>query len=300
MGLVLYVLNGLDGSVFKSWDLKSTPSQPRSVFHSNCNQLTTSDRMHLWHEMVQEYSRLEITFPSDKFPAVGALAQQVSEYGGARYLAGLWDETLIDDLMWSVYWEDLVDNPRESTWRAPSWSWASVKTAVHWKAYTIFDKTGIVSDMSPDYIAVVVSCNVVKKSADIFGELESATLQLLGYYLHVKLAHDPATERDNVLDFGNGNTCFFDADCTEEVFKKEYENAELVCFLMAEPLCLIDQSFSSNGERSAVPFWLLLRRLKGVAEVFERIGVCFGQHEDPLPYDRSELFATEKKLITII
>jgi len=58
----------------------------------------------------------------DRLPALAGLAKALAERTGDEYLAGIWKKGLIEGLLW--YGEDdLLLTP---TYRAPSWSWASV------------------------------------------------------------------------------------------------------------------------------------------------------------------------------
>jgi Heterokaryon incompatibility protein (HET) len=74
-----------------------------------------------WYHIVQEYSALELTRPSDKLPAIQGVARHMNAFRKDDCLAGMWRNTLLDDLMW------FVDNGGiRHEERAPSWSWASM------------------------------------------------------------------------------------------------------------------------------------------------------------------------------
>lgn len=78
----------------------------------------------LWHKLVMLYSPLKLTFGSDKLAALSGLAKQISKLKPqARYLAGLWSDSIGKDLMW--FNPGLVSTPLPAIWQAPSWSWAS-------------------------------------------------------------------------------------------------------------------------------------------------------------------------------
>ena len=83
----------------------------------------------LWHTIVEEYSRRHLTFSSDKFPAVSGMAKRVAAMrSGARYLAGLWEDSLIADLLWTLRKQETHIGATQDTHtngRTPSWSWAS-------------------------------------------------------------------------------------------------------------------------------------------------------------------------------
>jgi hypothetical protein len=87
-----------------------------------------------WHRMVEAYCRLRLTNPSDIMPALSGLADQVRiRRGGSVYLAGLWSDTIMDDLLWKVSWQE--DRHMIRPWRAPTWSWASAHTAAFYGNY---------------------------------------------------------------------------------------------------------------------------------------------------------------------
>jgi hypothetical protein len=81
----------------------------------------------LWHRIIGAYSRRAITWPSDKLPAISAVAAEFSRIAKDEYLAGLWRSNLPRDLLWTT---PQAATYRPKTWRAPTWSWASVDDAV--------------------------------------------------------------------------------------------------------------------------------------------------------------------------
>jgi len=82
----------------------------------------------LWRHIVVQYTAFDLTKPSDILPALSGLAERMlSSRLGEDYLAGLWSGSLVEDLLW--YREDSeleFIGAAEWTWRAPTWSWASV------------------------------------------------------------------------------------------------------------------------------------------------------------------------------
>jgi hypothetical protein len=81
-----------------------------------------------WRRMVEEYSGLEMSLPSDKLPAFSGAAKQVGRSRpSSTYLAGLWNDTLSADLLWI---NPGFGKPKPKQWRAPSWSWAAVNGGV--------------------------------------------------------------------------------------------------------------------------------------------------------------------------
>lgn len=122
-----------------------------------------------WHRMVEAYCRLSLTNPSDIMPALSGLAEQVrTRREGSVYLAGLWSDTIMDDLLWRVRLQDYRFMVRP--WRAPTWSWASTHATAFYGNYAhlnvIFTKV------------VHVDCKSVPPSTT--GEVVSGCLILEG------------------------------------------------------------------------------------------------------------------------
>ena len=81
------------------------------------------DTFSLWNDLVQKYSRCDLTYPSDKLLAMAGVAKLFQGAINEKYVAGLWSSHVLTMMDWRVY----DPRPRQSTkYRAPSWSWASV------------------------------------------------------------------------------------------------------------------------------------------------------------------------------
>ncbi|KAJ3554083.1 hypothetical protein NPX13_g10713 [Xylaria arbuscula] len=95
----------------------------KSKYHdSGRNRLASS-----WHKVVTNYSMLRLTEPNDKLPAIFGCAQDMGNPNRGKYLAGVWEKTLGEDLLWTPRNYSTVSRPRE--WRAPSWTWTSIDAA---------------------------------------------------------------------------------------------------------------------------------------------------------------------------
>ena len=133
----------------------------------------------LWHEMVERYSLLSLSFGADKLPALAGLARQISrKRPGSRYLAGLWSDSVVADLLW------LPTNATASrpiTWRAPSWSWASIDGPVKlplgmWRHSELEERRNEL--VSSYYTVVEVTTSPL--AGDEMGGLASASLTIEG------------------------------------------------------------------------------------------------------------------------
>jgi len=124
-----------------------------------------------WHAVVQEYSRRKLTNDKDKFPALSGLAKTYDEGQSGQYYAGLWQATLIRDLLWRTELSE-TPMPPVTTWRAPSWSWASTNEAID------FDLAK--GDIGDDDYKAAIQADVAVASVDPFGRLKHAQLTVHG------------------------------------------------------------------------------------------------------------------------
>jgi hypothetical protein len=81
-----------------------------------------------WHYTIAEYSHKNLTFDTDIFPALQGVAKRVQEQRKCSYYAGLWEDSLLEDLLWNRSFPGIT-----TQWRAPSWSWASGDGIVRWE-----------------------------------------------------------------------------------------------------------------------------------------------------------------------
>ncbi|KAI3316825.1 HET-domain-containing protein [Xylariaceae sp. AK1471] len=95
---------------------------------------TDEDRLReQWMSIRADYSEMDISYCSDKLPAISALAAELSRRTEWTYLAGMWKENLFSELHWrsmrqTPAGENFLLKPqkvREAGYIAPSWSWAS-------------------------------------------------------------------------------------------------------------------------------------------------------------------------------
>ena len=92
----------------------------------------------LWYSMVDMYSSRQLTFPSDKLPAMAGIAARVQEITHDSYLAGHWRREMERSLFWEAFTNDLCGPPaRAANYRAPSWSWASIDGRIISPSYNL-------------------------------------------------------------------------------------------------------------------------------------------------------------------
>jgi hypothetical protein len=55
-----------------------------------------------WRDIVETYSGLKLTYPSDSLPALLGPAMDMQPRREGTYLAGMWTDSIIEDLTWHV------------------------------------------------------------------------------------------------------------------------------------------------------------------------------------------------------
>jgi hypothetical protein len=100
-------------------DREGPDAETRSIIDSD----NSRDVYDLWHRLIGTYSQRNISRPEDKLPAISAVAAEFAKITKDYYLAGLWLSNLPRDLLWTT---PQAATHRPKTWRAPTWSWASV------------------------------------------------------------------------------------------------------------------------------------------------------------------------------
>jgi hypothetical protein len=131
-----------------------------------------------WKILVSRYSGLKLSKPSDIFPAISGIAKSFGEATGWEYLAGMWKETLIQDLLW------YKNRPgtRCVPWRAPTFSWASVASRIYHKPLR-----------NPVNVATVLGARCYLVGEDPTGQLERGFVVLSGVLIRATLRY---TERN--------------------------------------------------------------------------------------------------------
>lgn len=94
----------------------------------------------VWANLVTDYTARNLSYGSDKFPAIAGIAQKFRDGWNENYLAGLWESQFINLLQWRRHSLANFKSFRPpATYRAPSWSWASIDGAVEYPRFRTFE-----------------------------------------------------------------------------------------------------------------------------------------------------------------
>ncbi|KAI8716936.1 HET domain-containing protein [Fusarium sp. LHS14.1] len=157
---------------------------------------TEEEKHRLWRDIVERYSERQLSFWSDRLPALSALARQFqvsnriesgrpsasedekrmfNQIDMGTYLAGLWSNFLQTDLFWLVGGLDSgfvsgEHGRRISNCVAPTWSWASVCGRILWGDLRIFLADILSVRCSPvgsDELGMITSAELVLRAKTI-------------------------------------------------------------------------------------------------------------------------------------
>jgi hypothetical protein len=179
------------GNTLSPWTPESDKRLPSSFVLATpetSSPSITSD--HQWYELrtpwwtvLTDYTHRSVTVPGDKLVALAAVAEQCQKIFKTRYLAGLWEDALFKELLWSAA-PSIPPQPRPKAYRAPSWSWASID--------------GPIADMPDgftrrekfqDLCAEVLHCDVsLQRKELLFGEVTRGSLVVRARVVEARLS----------------------------------------------------------------------------------------------------------------
>ena len=145
----------------------------------------------LWRTIVEDVSILDLSFESDRLPALSGLATRFAEYfpQGERYLAGLWEGDLLRDLLWESGGSAQMKGPtRERKAGVPSWSWASMSwggghpSGLSWEYETKpkLGKSGATTTYHQNFRTRLVSASVEVQGKNRYGTVTAGSVVVEG------------------------------------------------------------------------------------------------------------------------
>lgn len=129
-----------------------------------------SKRFNIWAEVIRAYTSRNLTFETDRLPALSGTAQRFQTSYSGRYLGGLWES----DLPSALLWNDIADPSKPQyvtpSNTAPSWTWLSLP------GRRVFPKFR--SERQPHVIAQVRHVECHTTTADPYGQISGGHLVL--------------------------------------------------------------------------------------------------------------------------
>lgn len=140
-----------------------------------------------WESIVEDFTRRDISFASDRLPALSGMAAAIEEITSATYVCGLWYQEIEFGLLWHTPRSEPKTRRRQVTNYAPSFSWASITGPV---SYTAAAR----EHMSISSHFQVLDVKRRLAGANPYGPVRDSSIKLQGALCEVRL------ERDEVPD----------------------------------------------------------------------------------------------------
>ncbi|RSL88965.1 hypothetical protein CEP52_015057 [Fusarium oligoseptatum] len=142
-----------------------------SIFRGN--QDDNSEVQLGWRSFIESYAGTLFSYPSDRLPALSGIAESMKHRIGGNYIAGLWENSIHQDLCWMVI--EPFSESFQKVHTLPSWSWATVGKRVSFLPLT-----------SPE--VQVKSWKLKNNGADTSGQVSGAKLRLHGRFKELNLS----------------------------------------------------------------------------------------------------------------
>ena len=213
-----------------------------------------------WRKMVVDYTTLNFTFEKDALVAMMGLAREMQTFRRGAYLCGLWEDSLIGDLLWESGRRRIPD-----TWQAPSWSWASCVGSVNYGpiGYGIRHGDLCLEKVTETY-ASVVEAKTTPAGPDVHGPVESAQIVLHAAVAAGKVLLDVVDTdytRVDAPDIDSEGSIAVTCICEDlEV------GADVLCLQM---VAVVRPPFLG-----VVDVFLVLRAVDGLEATFTRVGIA--------------------------
>ncbi len=164
-----------------------------STFYSPSILSLWGDPYQAWRKIVEEYTTRALTIHLDKLPAVSGIARSLQRGAEKQrafmgeYLAGVWSEELVIDLLWTIKRDGLeMTTHRAKDYRAPSWSWASIEGPVEFSNFRL-------ACVRPESIACrVLEAEVTPSTSDPYGQISAGHIRVHGMVMKATLRRENA------------------------------------------------------------------------------------------------------------
>jgi hypothetical protein len=233
--------------------LKNWPTTPGLLSRHQGQKLSKRSKeeiFRIWHRLVAQYSLRGLTCSFDKLPAISGIARKIQDLIGSAYIAGIWRDNLVEDLLWSS--APYLRNPHLANpvlqYRSPSFSWSSVDTQVRYEE----------PNQDDDPMEVLVKILEVQCSTselNPLGEVEDGFMALRGPTLQgILIAPEPYEFSYFLKLDGTGSTVEVFPDCMLVADDDRDEHIDASQPPTKSKLPAAPTARRSHGDESYIPF----------------------------------------------
>ena len=258
-----------------------------------------------WPKIVMNFTGKELSFASDRLPAISGLAGLIHQRTFKRYLAGLWSFDMSYQMLWfSDHGKaglDLIERHSRDKSPQASWSWASVTGPVRYfdRHQDQFQRRSGESEVKP--LLEVTEGWTEPAGPNAYGPVKTGIVTVIGQVLPVKYNTARSVWRPDVKPFDQEDP-HVEPDVTFDVVMESpalSEGMASLNYAFLRAATYISGGMWSTPNRENV--CLLLMRLGGHGlpqQIYRRIGfVMFGFSSDTVW--KSAAAATKQTLLII-
>jgi hypothetical protein len=204
-----------------------------------------------WLGIAENFSTKDLTFESDKLPALSGLASYFCRRYGQEYFAGLLSGSIAEGLLWRPYSPGSLSRPME--YNAPSWSWTSLKGRIKIVA-PLQSSSG---SLRSNHVIEDIKFELFPEGKNPYGRLKGGRMKITGLMMRAEMCRENANANLLMrLRVGTRSLARFHIDLAE--FAPDPSSVE-------EVACLYVLEHEENV--------LVLRKSRNLEE-YERIGIA--------------------------
>jgi hypothetical protein len=133
-----------------------------------------------WHDLVSEFSRLDLTYETDRLPALSGLAEKFSRPALGQYLAGIWAKDIATGLGFRSFSQPFNHIPTNRLPKAPTWSWSSIP--LHGDNYISYNHLVFSGPFAPCPHLTLLNTKIEIAGLNCFGWVSESVVTLFGRF----------------------------------------------------------------------------------------------------------------------
>lgn len=222
-----------------------------TIRHSFDTSTVSEYCANLWRTLMQYFSGRDITYEKDTFPAVSGLAKTLQPFIGGRYLAGIWENDVLNGLAWKLSDEYDFRNPGapepnyEGSY-SPSWSWAA-KGPVKFEMWE--DRRASERRNSKEAAKEDRTMTYVDAKIDLSGKDDTGTISFASLTLRGRLKQVPYLNSSNLGRCSHFMLCDLAVEGAKSKETERVRSIRVKWDFVAEPI--ERHSSSSGGQESS-------------------------------------------------
>lgn len=218
-----------------------------------------------WERIAQIYSQCQLTQEGDICIALAGVAEEFRSWTkNDRYVAGLWASHLVSQMCWAT--NELENAPRHVIptrpvqYRAPSWSWMSIKSSINFYAFA-----------NPSVVFEILECKIENTGESEFGAIKGGYILGRGILKSAKWCLSKDSKVKELL---------VDGHIVESGGYWDFGQPQVIMDLgMEEPACdvfCLPLVKDATSDRLQLGFYigLILAQVDRQRDVYRRVG-CF-------------------------